>query len=134
MVGPDQVKVACPACGKQYHWKPQYASRKVKCSCGRIIRMPTDGTGKPTLVDAVASSSPGSAAKAPPVSVKTPAPVKDTSSTRDIHSGGEVNPYDLHDSHLRFPGRPKSRPNPRASRKANQPQHARPAKCPKLRQ
>ena len=34
---------ACPACGKRYIWKPEFAGRKVKCTCGSMM---TPGGGE----------------------------------------------------------------------------------------
>lgn len=35
---PSQENViACPACGKNYFWKPAMAGCAVKCNCGALI-------------------------------------------------------------------------------------------------
>jgi hypothetical protein len=33
-------KFSCPACGKQYAWKPQLAGKKAKCACGAMLVIP----------------------------------------------------------------------------------------------
>src|SRR2546421_7916461 len=32
------AKLSCGACGKVYAWKPQYAGKTLKCSCGASIK------------------------------------------------------------------------------------------------
>jgi len=34
------AKLSCGACGKSYAWKPQYAGKTLKCSCGSAIKAP----------------------------------------------------------------------------------------------
>ncbi|MCY2951260.1 MAG: hypothetical protein NTU53_04690 [Planctomycetota bacterium] len=34
------AKFACSGCGKTYTWKPQFAGRKLKCSCGQLMQAP----------------------------------------------------------------------------------------------
>ena len=38
----DDPKFPCPACGKQYRWKPEMAGRTAKCACGAKLVVPTD--------------------------------------------------------------------------------------------
>jgi hypothetical protein len=46
-------KFACPACGKQYKWKPEMAGRTAKCACGAKLTVPATAP--------VAASAPSSA-------------------------------------------------------------------------
>ena len=41
---------SCPACLKQYAWLAERAGRKAMCSCGLIIRFPTEAGGKLQIV------------------------------------------------------------------------------------
>jgi len=50
-------KFNCPACGKEYTWKPQLAGKKGKCKCGSVMVVP---------------------AKAPRAKVAVPEPEEDT--------------------------------------------------------
>jgi hypothetical protein len=34
------AKFACSSCGKTYTWKPQFAGKKLKCSCGQLMQAP----------------------------------------------------------------------------------------------
>jgi hypothetical protein len=45
MPGQDVAKFACPACGKEYAWKPELAGRKAKCKCGEPISVPATPPG-----------------------------------------------------------------------------------------
>lgn len=36
------ARFACQSCGKSYKWKPELADRKVKCSCGHVMRAPPE--------------------------------------------------------------------------------------------
>jgi DNA-directed RNA polymerase subunit RPC12/RpoP len=38
----DDPKFPCPACGKQYRWKPEMAGRTAKCTCGAKLVVPAD--------------------------------------------------------------------------------------------
>ena len=33
-------KFPCPACGKQYTWRPQLAGKRAKCACGSVVQIP----------------------------------------------------------------------------------------------
>jgi len=33
-------KFPCPACGKQYSWRPQLAGKRAKCTCGSVVQIP----------------------------------------------------------------------------------------------
>lgn len=35
-----QEKFSCPACGKQYIWKPELAGKQAQCKCGSAIHVP----------------------------------------------------------------------------------------------
>lgn len=48
MSEPNLRSIACPSCGKQYRWKPDYAGRKVRCACNHVMTMPeTDPASAP---------------------------------------------------------------------------------------
>ncbi|HEY1684711.1 MAG TPA: hypothetical protein VGG19_08115 [Tepidisphaeraceae bacterium] len=32
--------IACPACGRQFKWKPELAGKQAKCACGHLIAIP----------------------------------------------------------------------------------------------
>lgn len=36
------ARFSCEACGKSYKWKFELAGRKVKCSCGHVMRAPDE--------------------------------------------------------------------------------------------
>src|SRR5690242_2959202 len=62
---PETVaKLTCDSCGKNYAWKPQYAGRTLKCSCGAMIKAPASApTGSPS---AARRPAPAPAPVAPP--------------------------------------------------------------------
>ena len=33
-------KFPCPACGKQYTWRPNLAGKRAKCTCGSVVQIP----------------------------------------------------------------------------------------------
>ena len=41
----DDPKFICPACGKQYRWKPELAGRSAKCACGGKLVVPAEPPG-----------------------------------------------------------------------------------------
>src|SRR5205823_7929110 len=42
-------KFPCPACGKQYTWRPQLAGKRAKCTCGSLIHVPKSAPAPPAL-------------------------------------------------------------------------------------
>jgi hypothetical protein len=67
----DDAKFACPACGKQYRWKPELAGRSAKCACGAKLVVPSDApaTATGTATDpapAAAAARTNAVASAPP--------------------------------------------------------------------
>ncbi len=49
MAGSKKSRFACPSCGRRYSWKRELAGKKVRCKCGKSMRVPdvlpaVDGT------------------------------------------------------------------------------------------
>jgi len=76
------TRFTCDACGKAYRWKPQLASRRVKCACGHVMTAPSAPPAEEEeLYDLVPDSEPRSAMKVtvidhPVISPPAPAPFK----------------------------------------------------------
>lgn len=43
--------VVCPACGKKYRWKSELAGKKVRCACGKAMRMPAASSPRSSAGD-----------------------------------------------------------------------------------
>jgi hypothetical protein len=43
----DDLRFACPACGKRYRWNPQFAGRSAKCGCGAKLVVPSEPPVEP---------------------------------------------------------------------------------------
>lgn len=54
---PEGPKFSCPACGKQYPWKPELAGKKGKCKCGSVLPIPKTAPGAPRPVMAGTAAS-----------------------------------------------------------------------------
>jgi hypothetical protein len=53
MSSSDGPRFSCPACGKSYRWKPEFAGRGAKCACGAKLVVPTEA---PAAAAAAATS------------------------------------------------------------------------------
>lgn len=60
------AKLTCGACGKAYAWKPQYAGKTLKCSCGESIKAGAAPSLAPAPARAVAAGAPRKPAVAAP--------------------------------------------------------------------
>jgi len=84
MSSSNAAKFSCPACGKQYTWKPALAGKQAKCACGAVMLVPAEPPGceEPDdvydLAEAaqVASATPTAARSAAVPPVVTPAQVQ----------------------------------------------------------
>jgi hypothetical protein len=47
MSSSDGPRFSCPACGKSYRWKPEFAGRSAKCACGAKLVVPSDAPSTP---------------------------------------------------------------------------------------
>ena len=41
----EPSRFTCTHCGKEYHWKPQFAGRQVRCLCGQVMVAPANLAG-----------------------------------------------------------------------------------------
>ena len=80
MAEESAAKFSCPACGKQYTWKPELAGRRAKCKCGQAIQVPAapPGSAAGSKPPAESEAHPAAKAPAPPppprAMAKSPAP------------------------------------------------------------
>jgi hypothetical protein len=44
MSSSDGPRFSCPACGKSFRWKPEFAGRSAKCACGGKLVVPAEAT------------------------------------------------------------------------------------------
>lgn len=64
----DDLKqtISCPKCNALYAWRPQYASKRVRCQkCGAFLQMPQNAFGKAVAVEAGPPAAPRGPAVAP---------------------------------------------------------------------
>lgn len=68
---------ACPKCGKRRMWKPEYAARRVKCSCGVVFVAPAsaEGQGVEDEYDIAPDATAAAPVRAAPVAPQSAAPV-----------------------------------------------------------
>jgi hypothetical protein len=77
-------KFTCPACGREFRWKPQLAGKKAKCKCGAAVTVPATAPGAPDVDDEVIDFSdlpepvearPYNSSAAPPLPPLPPQPI-----------------------------------------------------------
>jgi hypothetical protein len=88
----ENITIACPHCGREAAWKPEYAGRKAQCKCGQVFRYPPEAGGKAT---AVAAATPKTKPEPKAAAPAAPPAVDGTGAQLRLDRKSEVEAYDV---------------------------------------